>query len=33
VSRIHSEGEVLTEEHLETGTRMEARVGTAWPPS
>ena len=27
VSRIHSEGEVLTEEHLETGTRMEARVG------
>jgi GTP-binding protein HflX len=27
VSRIHTEGEVLTEEHLETGTRMEARVG------
>ena len=27
VSRIHSEGEVLTEEHLDTGTRMEARVG------
>ena len=27
VSRIHSEGEVLTEEHLEQGTRMEARVG------
>jgi GTP-binding protein HflX len=27
VSRIHSEGEVLTEEHLEEGTRMEARVG------
>ena len=27
VSRIHSEGEVLTEEHLEQGTRLEARVG------
>jgi GTP-binding protein HflX len=27
VSRIHSEGEVLTEEHLEEGTRLEARVG------
>ena len=27
VSRIHSEGEVLTEEHLEGGTRLEARVG------
>ena len=26
VSRIHSEGEVLTEEHLEQGTRLEARV-------
>jgi GTP-binding protein HflX len=29
VSRIHSEGEVLTEEHLEVGTRLEARVGPA----
>jgi GTP-binding protein HflX len=29
VSRIHSEGEVLTEEHLEEGTRMEARVKPA----
>ena len=29
VSRIHSEGEVLTEEHLEEGTRLEARVGPA----
>jgi GTP-binding protein HflX len=27
VSRIHSEGEVLTEEHLEEGTLLEARVG------
>ena len=27
VSRIHSEGEVLAEEHLEAGTRLEARVG------
>jgi len=27
VSRIHSEGEVITEEHLEVGTRLEARVG------
>ncbi len=27
VSRIHGEGEVLVEEHTETGTRMEARVG------
>ncbi|MGZ6804715.1 MAG: GTPase HflX, partial [Nocardioidaceae bacterium] len=27
VSRIHSEGEVLTEEHLAEGTRLEARVG------
>jgi GTP-binding protein HflX len=26
VSRIHSEGEVLVEEHLEEGTRMQARV-------
>jgi GTP-binding protein HflX len=26
VSRIHSEGEVLLEEHLEEGTRLEARV-------
>jgi GTP-binding protein HflX len=29
VSRIHSEGEVLAEEHLETGTRLQARVGPA----
>ena len=29
VSRIHSEGEVLTEEHLDTGTRLQARVGPA----
>jgi GTP-binding protein HflX len=29
VSRIHAEGEVLSEEHLEEGTRMEARVGPA----
>src|SRR4051795_11890349 len=27
VSRIHSEGEVLREEHLDDGTRLEARVG------
>jgi GTP-binding protein HflX len=27
VSRIHSEGEVLVEEHTEDGTRLEARVG------
>ena len=27
VSRIHSEGEVLAEEHLAEGTRLEARVG------
>jgi GTP-binding protein HflX len=27
VARIHDEGEVLTEEHLEEGTRLEARVG------
>lgn len=27
VSRIHSEGEVLSEEHLEEGTRLSARVG------
>ena len=27
VSRIHSEGEVLLEEHLGEGTRMQARVG------
>jgi GTP-binding protein HflX len=27
VSRIHSEGEVLTEEHLAEGTRLSARVG------
>jgi GTP-binding protein HflX len=29
VSRIHSEGEVLTEEHLDAGTRLQARVGPA----
>jgi GTP-binding protein HflX len=29
VSRIHSEGEVLAEEHLEEGTRLQARVGPA----
>src|SRR4051795_5795206 len=29
VSRIHSEGEVLTEEHLDSGTRLQARVGPA----
>lgn len=29
VSRIHSEGEVLSEEHLAEGTRMSARVGPA----
>ena len=33
VSRIHSEGEVLTEEHLEQGTRMEARVGAVVAPT
>ncbi len=27
VSRIHGEGEVLAEEHLEAGTRLSARVG------
>ena len=27
VSRIHSEGEVLSEEHLDDGTRLQARVG------
>ncbi len=27
VSRVHSEGEVLTEEHLEAGTELSARVG------
>jgi GTP-binding protein HflX len=27
VARIHDEGEVLAEEHLEEGTRLEARVG------
>jgi GTP-binding protein HflX len=26
VSRVHDEGEVLVEEHLDTGTRMQARV-------
>ena len=29
VSRIHSEGEVLGEEHLDSGTRLQARVGPA----
>ncbi|MDT7537830.1 MAG: GTPase [Actinomycetota bacterium] len=29
VSRIHSEGEVLTEEHTDSGTRLQARVGPA----
>jgi GTP-binding protein HflX len=29
VSRIHSEGEVLGEEHLDSGTRLHARVGPA----
>jgi GTP-binding protein HflX len=29
VSRIHAEGEVLTEEHLDSGTRLQARVGPA----
>ncbi len=29
VARIHDEGEVLVEEHLEEGTRMQARVGPA----
>jgi GTP-binding protein HflX len=29
VSRIHAEGEVLAEEHLEDGTRISARVGPA----
>jgi len=29
VSRIHSEGEVLSEEHLDSGTRLQARVGPA----
>ena len=29
VARIHEEGEVLVEEHLEEGTRMHARVGPA----
>jgi len=29
VSRVHAEGEVLTEEHLEEGTRMSARVRPA----
>ena len=27
VSRVHSEGEVLAEEHLGEGTRLQARVG------
>jgi GTP-binding protein HflX len=26
VSRVHDEGEVLLEEHLDEGTRMQARV-------
>ncbi|MCU1591469.1 MAG: GTPase HflX [Frankiales bacterium] len=29
VSRIHAEGEVLAEEHLDSGTRLQARVGPA----
>ena len=29
VSRVHSEGEVLVEEHLEDGTHLSARVGPA----
>jgi GTP-binding protein HflX len=29
VSRIHADGEVLTEEHLDSGTRLSARVGPA----
>jgi GTP-binding protein HflX len=29
VSRVHAEGEVLTEEHLDSGTRLQARVGPA----
>jgi GTP-binding protein HflX len=29
VARIHAEGEVLTEEHLDSGTRLQARVGPA----
>jgi GTP-binding protein HflX len=29
VSRVHSEGEVLVEEHLGEGTRLQARVGPA----
>jgi GTP-binding protein HflX len=29
VSRIHSEGEVLGEQHLDSGTRLQARVGPA----
>ena len=29
MSRIHSEGEILHEEHLDDGTRLEARVGPA----
>jgi len=29
VSRIHSEGEVLSEEHLDVGTRLHARVGSS----
>jgi GTP-binding protein HflX len=29
VSRIHDEGEILSEEHLETGTRLKARVRPA----
>ncbi|MCA1712211.1 MAG: GTPase HflX [Actinobacteria bacterium] len=27
VSRVHSEGEILSEEHLEAGTHLQARVG------
>src|SRR4051812_11302150 len=29
VSRVHTEGEILTEEHLDVGTRLQARVGPA----
>ncbi|MBK5305096.1 MAG: GTPase HflX [Frankiaceae bacterium] len=29
VARIHNEGEVLSEEHLDSGTRLQARVGPA----
>jgi GTP-binding protein HflX len=29
VSRIHAEGEIIGEEHLDSGTRLQARVGPA----